>query len=55
MAAGIFGSDAATSKETQATQAAQSLEAQAKAAPANVAGRIAPEIQTQAQRIAGGY
>lgn len=55
LAAGIFGSDAATSKETTDTQAAQSAEAAAKAKPADVAGRIAPQIQTQAQRAVGGY
>ena len=55
VAAGIFGSDAATSKETTDTQAAQSAEAAAKATPANVAGKIAPEIQTAAQRAVGGY
>lgn len=55
VAAGIFGSDAATSKETTDTQAAQSAEAAAKAAPADVAGRIAPQIQTAAQRAVGGY
>lgn len=55
VAAGIFGSDAASSKETTDTQAAQSAEAAAKAKPAEVAGRIAPEIQTAAQRAVGGY
>lgn len=52
---GIFGSDSASSQETQATQQAQKAEAQAKALPANVAGKFAPQIQSQAQRIVGGY
>ena len=52
---GIFGSDSATSAETKATQAAQSAEAKAKALPADVAGKFAPQIQSQAQRIVGGY
>lgn len=55
LAAGIFGSDAASAKETQQTQAAQAQEAAAKAKPADVAGRIAPQIQTAAQRTVGGY
>ena len=52
---GIFGSDSASSAETKATQQAQSAEAKAKALPADVAGKFAPQIQSQAQRIAGGY
>jgi hypothetical protein len=52
---GIFGSDSASNTETQQTQQAQKAEAQAKALPANVAGKFAPAIQSQAQRIVGGY
>ncbi len=55
LATGIFGSDAASDKETKDTQAAAAAEAIAKAKPADVTGKIAGSISTQAQRVAGGY